>query len=33
MCKDKNIAPVRGFWDWLNGGGGTVKPNSRVWGG
>lgn len=32
MCKDKNIAPVRGFWDWLLGGGGG-KQNSRVWGG
>jgi hypothetical protein len=32
MRKDKNITPVRGFWDWLSGGGG-VRPNSRVWGG
>jgi hypothetical protein len=34
MCKNKNIAPVHGFWDWLlGGGGGVVKNNSGVWGG
>jgi hypothetical protein len=32
MRMNKQVAPVRGFWDWLNGGGGG-KPASRQWGG
>jgi hypothetical protein len=33
--KKNNNAPVRGFWDWLTGGGGGTggAPHSRTWGG
>ena len=32
--KKNNNAPVRGFWDWLLGGGGIGGvPSSRTWGG
>ena len=33
MCNDKNIAPVRGFWDWLNGGSGDGIPKWNQSGG
>jgi hypothetical protein len=32
--KKKYNAPVRGFWDWLTGGGGgSGAPRSTTWGG
>jgi hypothetical protein len=31
--KKKNNAPVRGFWDWLTGGGGSGRgvPRATSW--